>query len=366
MLWKWDMVICYDEQNEVMERFSQSFDNSGNALSQLIEEKSGNTWLNVSRVVFTNDPGGKVANALTELWQAGTWVASTQVSVTYDISGHITMESVERNQGGLWGAYVKRTYGYDGNGRKTSMLQQRWIGGNWENDLRTSYTYTANIITVLTEYSDNGNPWQTGGRLTYTCDLNGNYIGLLMESFEENQWQSSFKVDYTNDAEGNILSEWAYAPFGNGWVSDSRKTYTYDVNGNVVTGKNEQWDAGTWLPDLQTSYLYNKKEYMLLLNVPVYRYEASYRGFPLGIEENQELAFRMYPNPATDFITIECMKFGSDVPVISLHDHLGRLLKIKEMDYNRTQFEVPDLPAGLYLISVKTKEGAATRKLIIQ
>ncbi|MBK6965324.1 MAG: T9SS type A sorting domain-containing protein [Bacteroidales bacterium] len=366
MVWKWDTVICYDEQNAVMERLSQTFDNSGYAISQLIEEKSGNTWVNVSRVIYTNDLSGRVATALTDLWQAGAWAASVRVSVTYSVSGQITMESVERNQGGLWGAYVKRIYSYDSNGRKTSMIQQRWIGGDWENDLKTSYTYPANTITVLTEYSDDGNPWQVGGRLTYTCDLNGNYIELLMESFEENQWLSSFKIDYTNDAEGNILSEWAYAPFGNGWVSDSRKTYTYDNNGNVVTGKNEEWDAGTWLPDLQTSYLYNNKEYMLLLNVPVYRYEVTYRGFPLGMEEKQGMAFHIYPNPAADFVTVDLRNNCSDVPVISLQDHLGRPVKAPELDHDRMQFDVRSLPAGLYLISVKTKEGTASRKLIIQ
>jgi len=366
MIWKWDTVICYNEQDAVMERLSQSFDDNGYALSQLIEEQSGSAWVNVSRVIYTNDPGGRITTALTETWQANTWVASLRVLITYDASGHIVLESVERYQGGLWGAYVKRSYGYDGSGRKLSMLQQRWAGGIWENDLKTTYAYNANINTVLFEYSDDGNPWQLGGRFTYTCDLNGNYIGLLIESFEENNWQSSFKVDYTNDTDGNIISEWAYAPSGNEWVSDSRKTYTYDNYGNVISGENERWDAGAWLPDMQTSYLYCKKEYMLLLNVPVYRYEATYRGFPLGTEELQHMNFRLYPNPATDFVTIEFMNNDNDVPVITLHDHLGRPVNVRELDQNQTRLDVRGLPAGLYLISVKTNEGSATRKLILQ
>lgn len=366
MVWKWDTVICYNEQNEVLERLSQTFDDAGNVLSQLIEEQSGSAWLDVSRVIYTNDAGGRIAIALTELWQANAWVASLRVLVSYDAIGHIMLESVERYQDGLWEAYVNRSYEYDGSGRKLSMLQQRRVGGIWKNDLKATYSYNANINTILMEFSDDGNPWQFGSRFTYTCDLNDNYIGLLIESFEDNTWQSSFKVDYTNDAAGNIISEWAYAPLGAGWVSDSRKTYTYDVNGNVVSGKNERWDAGSWLPDLQSSYLYNKKEYMLLINVPVYRYEASYRGFPLGTEEIQNQTFRLYPNPANDFVTIELMNHNNDVTMIYLQDPLGKPLKVWELDHNRTQLDVQDLPAGLYLISVKTKEGTATRKLIMQ
>lgn len=364
--WKWDTVICYDEQNAVMERLSQAFDGNGYALSQLIEEKSGSAWDNVSRVIFTNDPGGKLSLAVTDLWQAGNWVPSNRVSVTYNVAGLIAEESVERNQGGLWGAYVRRSYTYDASGRKTTMIQERWSGGDWHNDLRTTYTYFPDNQTVLMEYSDDGNLWQVGGRFVFTCDQNGYYTELLMESFEGNQWESSFKIDYTTDTEGNILSEWAYAPFGSGWVSDSRKTYTHDINGNVITGVNERWDAGTWLPDLQSSYLYNKQEYMLLLNVPVYRYEASYRWFPLGTDEKHLPSFRMYPNPATDFVTIEFTNHQSDVPVVAISDHLGKALKVPQTGQNRTKLGLRDLPSGLYLISVKTKEGSATRKLVIQ
>jgi hypothetical protein len=366
LVWKWETVICYNDQGAVIERLTQSFENNGLAVSQLIEKKTGSDWVNDTRVSYTNDIYGRLITALTELWQSGAWVNFTRVSVTYDAAGQIILESVEKNQGGSWVNYVRRSYGYDGLGRKMSMLQQRWIGAVWENDLRTTYDYTANVITVLTEYSDDGNPWQVGGRFTYSCDLNGNYVELLMESWEEEQWQNGAKVEYTNDPEGNILTEWGYDPFGNGWVSSSRKIYTYDNNGNALTGKTEQYSAGDWLPEVATSYIYHKKEYILVLNVPVYRYEATYRGFPLGMEEKPSLYFSVYPNPAKDFITIDGLRENNAAQVVYLTDNLGKPVKKLNLDQNQMQLDVSGLTNGLYMLTVRTKEGSATRKLIIQ
>lgn len=366
MFWKWETVICYNDQGAVIERLTQSFDNNGLAVSQLIEQKSGNTWANDTRVSYTNDIHGRPITALTQLWQSGAWVNFTRVSVTYNAAGQISMETVEKNQGGAWADYVKRTYGYDILSRKQSMLQERLNEGVWENDLRTTYDYTANVITVLTEYSDNGEPWQVGGRFVYTCDQNGNYLELLMESWEENQWQNGAKVEYTNDTEGNILTESGYDPFGNGWVSSSRKIYTYDNNGNALTGKTEQYSAGAWLPYVATSYIYHKKEYILVLNVPVYRYEATYRGFPLGIEEKPSLSFSIYPNPAKDFITINGLRESNNTPVVYLTDNLGKPVKTLNIDQNQMQLDVSGLTNGLYMLTIRTIEGAVTRKLIIQ
>lgn len=366
MVWKWETVICYNDQEAVIERLTQSFDENGLAVSQLSEKKSGSAWINDIRVSFTNDIHGRTVTALTGLWQSGSWVDLTRLTIAYDAAGRIFMESVEKNQSGSWADYVKRTYGYDGLGRKLSMLQERSIGGVWANDLRTTYTYIANVITVVTEYSDDGNPWEIGGRFTFTCDQYGNYLELLMESWENNQWLNGAKVEYTNDAEGNILSEWGYNPFGNGWVSDSRKIYTYDSNGNAITGKTEQYSAGAWQPDMATSYIYQKKEYILILNIPVYRYEATYRGFPLGMEEKRALSFSIYPNPATDFVTIDGLKNNNETPVVCLTDNLGKQVRTLTPDQDQIQIDISGLESGLYLLSVSTTEGCATKKLIIQ
>jgi hypothetical protein len=366
MVWKWDTIICFNDQEAVIERFTQSFDNSGRALSQLIEVKSGSNWVNKTSYKFTYDNNGRLIASLAELWQAGAWVSINRIGVTYNGLGMINMELSERWQNGNWANNFKRTYAYDLSGRKLWMLQEKWVAGAWENDMKSTYSYNANVNTIIVEYTEDGNVWIKGGRLTYTCEPNGNYIELMLENWENAQWEKDAKIDFTNDADGNILAETEKSPFGNGWVNESKKSYTYDQYGNALSGKTEQWSAGTWLPDEQTSYLYYKRDYLQVLDVPVYRYEASYRGFPLGMEDEKPVRFSIYPNPATEFVVIESSIKNSDSPVSNIYDSSGHLLKTMRLIENQTKIDLTGLSAGLYLLNIGTNEGIATRKLIIK
>jgi hypothetical protein len=366
MVWKWDTVVCYDVQGSVIQRLTQSFDNSGYPISQLIEEKSGNTWVNDSRISYENDNGGYVLTAVTDLWQSGNWISYTRLSVSYDASGKIILELIEKSLGSSWVNYVKRSYTYDGMGRKASMLQERWSNGAWKNDLRSTYSYAENENIVISEYSDDGISWLNGTRFSFAYDQNGYYIEMMIENWEDNHWKEAFRIDYTNDTEGNILCEWAHTPTPFGWVNDSRKNYTYDSNGNVLTGVNEIWTSGTWQPDMQSSYLYNKKEYLLLLNVPVYRYEATYMGFPLGMKQELAFGFNIYPNPANGQIKIDLAEMETGNPVLYIHDNYGKTVKKVQLNREQSQVDVSGLATGLYFLTIQTQGGSASGKLVIQ
>ncbi|MBK7173693.1 MAG: hypothetical protein IPH84_10780 [Bacteroidales bacterium] len=118
MIWKWDTVICYNEQDLVIERLIQSFDENGFVTGQLNEKRTSGEWVNDSRITNTNNAGGKVISSLTQLWQSNAWLNYSRVSVEYDFNGHIILESVEKFSGANWVNYIKRSYSYDGLGRK--------------------------------------------------------------------------------------------------------------------------------------------------------------------------------------------------------------------------------------------------------
>ncbi|MBK7173692.1 MAG: T9SS type A sorting domain-containing protein [Bacteroidales bacterium] len=245
------------------------------------------------------------------------------------------------------------------------MLQERWTPGTWKNDLKSDYAYESNMLTVITQYSDDGLNWLNGSRFIYTYNENGYYDELLIHSWDENQWVAANKVDYTVDDGGNILTEWAYNPSGIGWVSDSRKTYTHDTFGNTLTGKNEIWSSGTWQPDMQTSYLYYKNEYVLLLNVQTYRFEASYKGFPLGYDNKTAFNFKLFPNPADNIVRIDGLMVIPEGNVISVSDMHGRILKKVDLKTGDTIVELGDIISGHYLFTIESKSGMRSGKLLI-
>jgi hypothetical protein len=191
-------------------------------------------------------------------------------------------------------------------------------------------------------------------------------VETLIESWENNKWNTSAKIEYTSDATGNILEEKALASSGAFWVNDSRKTYTYDENGNALSGKTETCESGAWKPDLASSYIYHKKEYILIIDMQVYRYTASYRGFPLGIASHKSPDFSIYPNPATDFLCIRNIPATTGNNEIRICNMQGSTLRTLLSCDNEVKLNLQGLAAGQYLVVIKTPGGITSKLLIVQ
>ena len=91
--------------------------------------------------------------------------------------------------------------------------------------------------------------------------------------------------------------------------------------------------------------------YQLIINVS--------RTSNTGIEDMDEEMFALYPNPAIDKLHLT-MTEGIEVKKIELMNAEGQLLRT----YNGSEreFNVSDLPSGLYFMRMITSEGVLTRK----
>ncbi|MBA5792322.1 T9SS type A sorting domain-containing protein [Flavobacterium sp. xlx-214] len=74
--------------------------------------------------------------------------------------------------------------------------------------------------------------------------------------------------------------------------------------------------------------------------------------------------FNVYPNPATDVITITNTE-SIGIDKITVTDINGRIVKTNNYSQQaEIQLNVSDLNAGVYILNVSTKEGTATKKII--
>lgn len=82
----------------------------------------------------------------------------------------------------------------------------------------------------------------------------------------------------------------------------------------------------------------------------------------VGIEETNtnESNIAVYPNPATDNITIEC-PMSSQIEISNIE---GQLLKTLMSSNSKTNIDVSTLPCGVYVVKVKTEKGVTVRKFI--
>lgn len=82
---------------------------------------------------------------------------------------------------------------------------------------------------------------------------------------------------------------------------------------------------------------------------------------PTSIFEPNKPNIRLYPNPATDFISVNLMKTSSTIEIIDMNG------KIILSEKNRTNLiEICDLPKGLYIIRISDDTGKYFGKFIKQ
>jgi hypothetical protein len=86
-----------------------------------------------------------------------------------------------------------------------------------------------------------------------------------------------------------------------------------------------------------------------------------------GIEDVANSNFRLYPNPSNGIVYVENSGFNSDVR-IEILNILGRVVQTKQFDVlsGKTKIDLNDQPAGLYLMSIKSRETSKVIKFYIQ
>jgi hypothetical protein len=78
----------------------------------------------------------------------------------------------------------------------------------------------------------------------------------------------------------------------------------------------------------------------------------------LAVDENESISLVVYPNPATDRLTIESEEV---IHQCEIYDLTGQLVETLENDSERMEISVEALPAGIYLIRLVTDRFTPTR-----
>lgn len=86
--------------------------------------------------------------------------------------------------------------------------------------------------------------------------------------------------------------------------------------------------------------------------------------FTLGIKSFDVENYKIYPNPATGFTTIELPANANDARII-IYSLLGKKVKEAIINPETNKIDLAGLNAGSYLMNIKTDEGEGTKTLII-
>jgi len=135
---------------------SHLFTSSQNFESALTEQWENGAWENLFLTTNSLDQNGNITYQLTQGWaiQSSSWVNATRVNYTNNDSGSPSVIVYEQWQNGSWQNSAKIVYSYDTNNNVTNYLYQLWISDSWIDFLQGIYTYNSNGVLeeVLGQY----------------------------------------------------------------------------------------------------------------------------------------------------------------------------------------------------------------------
>ena len=87
-----------------------------------------------------------------------------------------------------------------------------------------------------------------------------------------------------------------------------------------------------------------------------------------GISEStvKKTSFNLYPNPATDIVTLKLDKTNTTDLTLNIYNIMGELVLSEVLNKNKQQINIGDLNNGIYMVEIKSKEWSEKQKLIIQ
>lgn len=86
-----------------------------------------------------------------------------------------------------------------------------------------------------------------------------------------------------------------------------------------------------------------------------------------GLEEDKELEFNVFPNPASDMIIIQQLGLAANTITVELLDIQGRMVKTSEIVQGSTfsAFDISTLYSGTYCVRINNGGALSTRQVII-
>ncbi|NTW31840.1 MAG: T9SS type A sorting domain-containing protein [Bacteroidetes bacterium] len=86
-----------------------------------------------------------------------------------------------------------------------------------------------------------------------------------------------------------------------------------------------------------------------------------------GIKDNyNNNNFNLYPNPASDFVTLNIDNSNHEEAILNIYNIIGELIRSETIQKNQQQINVGNLNNGIYVLEIKSNGWSEKQKLMIQ
>ena len=170
-------------------------------------------------------------------------------------------------------------------------------------------------------------------------------------------------LDYSWNGGGSVIGGYVYR--GEGWPDTSDQYIFADIDGMISTLNtvnlnyvNQGQFPGTWVAFGEDI---NRELYIVNLGGSI----SKIVGVGLNMSENQNNNVLVYPNPATDIVSIKLQT--QVMEHLKISDVKGSIVYTETLQSKQKQLNTSSFAKGMYFITITTKNGAvAVKKLMIQ
>lgn len=211
-------------------------------------------------------------------------------------------------------------------------------GGTYNQGTSCTVHATANTGYSFVNWTENGNQVSTNANYTFTVNGNRN----LVANFSQN----TYTIQASAGANGIIT------PSGTINVAQgANQTFAmipntgYEVQAVYIDGNS----VGVLTSYTFTNVTANHQIYVTFMHVD-------------SVEENDDLALEIYPNPTNGEFTVEY----EDLQHICIVNPLGQIVYNAEVESNQVHIDLSGMVKGVYIIQIEANGLQTTRKIIVQ
>ncbi len=413
----WNFVI---DDWEFLAGFNHVYETINNQKVEFIQNwnSTDSTWHNSRKVEI-------IAQADTLLitinWKAsgGGWQGISKSEIGYDSFGNEIL-NISYNwdtDSSDWIGYQKSEYAFDAKGNKLLEAHYRWsVDLNiWVGDgSKYEFEFNSNgnqVLLIYYSWLNDSNNWILSQKLVDVYDDNDNHIAIERYNWDRNlgEWIMIWKRPQYFNSQNYLIGweEFTWETDSNRWKGNDKYEFEPDENGNMVVGIDYNWDKTTcdWIEsskvETQLNLAYSYEDLILptsplaffsIFSPWYYQRLNSYRNMvtqlvgynwnkdindwqPDGIHkffysgdvnnniiQLDETEMLVYPNPASDFITIGNISHSTHFQLFSV---TGKLVLSKILESSE-DVSVQGLKPGMYFYRLETKNQQQKGKLVIQ
>ena len=326
---------------------------------------------------------------ITSIWfeSLNKFLYNTKFTTSYTTSHKVEDKILFYWSGGAWNSFRKTTNIYNTLDSILFINEYIWDDslGMWNIDDRKEYFYTNDtLLDSIIESNDSGSGLEPYKRTIFLNNAEGLVASETGFRWNDSIWipDDRYEYEYTPDKNPNVLSYYEWDVDEKTFVGNYREEYSYTAAGDPLVQAYSDYDTDTqsWVPDYRTEIFYDDNvdastivwpnspldEPNFFHLKPLYAVDWFYDSNEWFVEDTallfygnlisatipmSKLNVTVYPNPASDQITIQMENLDPDATII-FFDQLG-----KPVARNRVQTNVPvnisNLLPGAYVFQIR-------------